>query len=134
MLYFFFSPPLTFDEIKSILAFIVVHLFTVLQPLWDLILGKSALISNQRRVILWRGKTTLALKTRGTINQKSSPAFYSVTHPDFRGLLEHPWGFSLRSVLPSVLCLTVSRSQLKTLRNAFCFSHTFKKNNTLMFV
>lgn len=99
------------------------QLFTsaVLQPLWDIILGKSALISNQRRIILWWGKTTLSLKVRGTIDQKNSPVFYNA----YMQTLEEHWNTHMGSVLSSILCLTVSMSRLKTLRHAFSFAHTF---------
>lgn len=118
-LVFLFSP----WHLKESNPFQHLQLFTsaVLQPLWDIILGKSALISNQRRIILWWGKTTLSLKVRGTIDQKNSPVFYNA----YMQTLEEHWNTHMGSALPSILCLTVSMSQLKTLRHAFSFARTF---------
>lgn len=99
------------------------QLFTwaVSQPLWDIILGKSALISNQRGIILWWGKTTLSLKARGTIDQENSPVCYNAC---MQTLWKH-WNTHMGSALPSILCLTVSMSWLKILRHASTFPHTF---------
>lgn len=99
------------------------QLFTqaVSQPLWDIILGKSALIRNQKGIILWWGKKTLSLKARGTVDQENSPFFYNAC---MQTVWKH-WNTHVESALPHILCLTVSTSRLKALRHASSFPHIF---------